>query len=631
MLNLCKKYVFLFFCVLLFSCSQDVKVRKIATEDFFKDPEKSSFHISPDGQFLSYLKPSQGKLNIFIQSIADGKVSQITTYADESIKSYFWAGNDKLFYMKEKDSLDHYQIFSVNKDGSASNKIQSTANSRVEIIDQVKRDNQFVLISTNERIAENFDVYRLDINTGKKTMLIKNPGSMVDWIADHEGKVRLAIGSDGVNETIYYREDEKNNFKIVISNNFKNTLKPLGFTKQKNHIYALSNLNRDKLALVEFDCGSGKEIKVIYENLNADVSDVVYSKSSQQLAYLTYEISKREIHFLNKQIKQMAEEVRKQVPNQEIKIIDKDQSESRFIVRTYTDRNPGSTYLYTVKDKSLIKLSDLNSAIKPAEMCEMKPINYKSRDGLNIYGYLTLPMGKKAKNLPCVVIPHQGPSTRNIWAYNAEVQFLANRGYAVFQMNYRGSTGYGKAFQTAGFKQWGGKLQNDITDGVEWLIDEGTINEDRIAIYGYSFGGYSALNQIIYHPELYQCAISYSGFINLFTYLKGFPAYYKPYQQMLGEMIGDPEHDADYLKSSSPIFQIEKIQKPLLIAQGVKDPRVNVNETNQFVRELKKRNVNVNYILKENESHYFRELKNRLEFYKNLEAFLDKNLNPGNN
>lgn len=629
MLNLCKKWVYLFFCVLLFSCSQEAEVRSIAAEDFFKDPEKSSFHISPDGQFLSYLQPSQGKLNIFVQAIANGKITQITSYADEAIKSYFWAGNDKLFYMKEKDSTDSYQIFSVNKDGSGINKIHSAAKARVDIIDQVKRDNQFVLISTNERIAENFDVYRLDINTGKKAMLIKNPGSMVDWIADHEGKVRLAIGSDGVNETIYYRADEKNDFKIVISNNFKNTLKPLGFTKQKNHIYALSNLNRDKLALVEFDCENGKEIKVIYENLNADVSDVVYSKSSQQLAYLTFEISKREIHFLNNKVKKMADEVSKRVSNQEIKIIDKDENESRFIIRTYTDRNPGSTFLYTVKDKSLIKLSDLNSVIKPAEMCEMRPITYKSKDGLTIHGYLTLPIGKKAKNLPCVVIPHQGPSTRNIWAYNPEVQFLANRGYAVFQMNYRGSTGYGKAFQTAGFKQWGGKLQDDITDGVEWLIEEGVINENRIAIYGFSFGGYAALNQIIYHPELYQCAISYSGFINLFTYLKGFPAYYKPYQQMLGEMIGDPEHDADYLKSASPIFHIEKIQKPLLIAQGVNDPRVNVNETNQFVKELKKRNINVNYILKENESHYFRESKNRLEFYKNLEAFLDKNLNLG--
>lgn len=628
MWDLCKKCIYISLCVLLFGCSQESEVRRIATEDFFKDPDKSSFHISPDGQYISYLQASQGKLNLFVQSLTEGSTKQITNYADESIKNYFWAGDDKLFYMKEKDSTESYKMFSATKDGSAINLVQTITKARVDIIDQVKKDNQFVLISTNERVDENFDVYRLNINTGEKTLLIKNPGSMVDWIADHEGKVRLAIGSDGVNETIYYRDKEKDDFKIVISNNFKNTLKPLGFTNQKNHIYALSNLNRDKLALVDFDCSTGKEVKLIFENLNADVADVVYSKATQQLSYLTYEISKREIHFLNNNIKQMAEEVRKKVPNQEIKIIDKDHRESRFIVRTYTDKNPGSTYLYTHADKSLVKLSDLNSVIKPDEMCEMQAITYKSSDGLTIHGYLTLPKGKKAKNLPCVVLPHQGPSTRNIWAYNAEVQFLANRGYAVFQMNYRGSTGYGKAFQTAGFKQWGKKLQDDITDGVKWLIDEDIVDEDRIAIYGFSFGGYAALNQMVYHPELYQCAASYSGFINLFTYLKGFPAYYKPYQQMLGEMIGDPERDADYLKAASPIFQTEKIQKPLLIAQGVKDPRVNVNETNQFVKELKKNNVSINYILKENESHYFREPKNRLEFYKNLEVFLDKNLNP---
>jgi dipeptidyl aminopeptidase/acylaminoacyl peptidase len=626
MLDLCKKYFYICLSVLVLGCGTNTKTEKIKAEVFFNDPQKSSFHISPDGKYLSYLQPYKGKLNIFVQSLERNEVTQITAYVDKSVKNYFWAGNEKLFYMKDKDGLQHYQLFSVNKDGSKTSLIETDTDTRVEIIDQMKNDDQYILIAMNERNPENFDVYKLDINTGQKTMIIKNPGSIVEWISDKEGNVRLAVGSDGVNETLYYRENNKGEFKPVISNNFKNTLKPLGFTNQKNHIYALSNINRDKLALVDFDCSTGKEIKVIYENPEADILDVIYSKSSNKLSYLTYEISKREIFFLDNQVKEMYNDVRSQLPSQEVKIIDRDQKEKSFLIKTYTDKDPGAYYLY--QDKKLIKLADLNPEIKADQMCEMKPVSYKSRDGLMIHGYLTIPLNKKGENLPCVVIPHQGPATRNIWGYSPEVQFLANRGYAVFQMNFRGSSGYGKDFQTAGHKQWGKKIQDDITDGVNWLISENIADSEKIAIYGYSFGGYAALNQAIYHPDLYQCAASYSGFINLFTYIKGFPAYYKPYQQMLNEIIGNPKLDADYLKYASPIFQIDRIKTPLLIAQGGKDDRVNVNETNQFVKELKKKNIKVEYILNDNESHYFRDPANRLAFYKKLELFLDKYLHP---
>ena len=629
MLDLCKKYFYICLSVMLLSCGSNTKVEKINAEVFFNDPQKSSFHISPDGKYLSYLQPYKGKLNIFVQSLERKEITQITAYIDRSVKNYFWAGNEKLFYMKDKDGLQHYQLFSVNKDGSKTSLIKTATETRVEIIDQMKNDDQYILLAMNERNPENFDVYKLDINTGEKIMIIKNPGSIVEWISDKEGNVRLAVGSDGVNETLYYRENNNGEFKPVISNNFKSTLKPLGFTNQKNHLYALSNINRDKLALVDFDCATGKEIRVIYENPEADILDVIYSKSSNKLSYLTYEISKREIFFLDNQVKEMYDDVRSQLPNQEVKIIDRDQKEKSFLIKTYTDKDPGAYYLY--QDKKLMKLADLNPEIKAAQMCEMKPVSYKSRDGVVIHGYLTIPLNKKSKNLPCVIIPHQGPTTRNVWGYAPEVQFLANRGYAVFQMNFRGSTGYGKDFQTAGHKQWGKKIQDDITDGVNWLISEKIADPEKIAIYGYSFGGYAALNQAIYQPNLYQCAASYSGFINLFTYIKGFPAYYKPYQQMLNEIIGNPKLDADYLKYASPIFQIERIKKPLLIAQGGKDDRVNVNETNQFVKELKKKNISVEYILNDNESHYFRDPANRLAFYKKLELFLDKYLHPDQN
>jgi dipeptidyl aminopeptidase/acylaminoacyl peptidase len=623
-----KTYIYLSLVMLLFGCKSGNKTSQIKAEVFFNDPQKSSFHISPDGKNLSFLQPYKGKLNIFVQSLEKNKVTQVTAYLGQSIKSYFWAGDQKIFYLKDIDGSYHNQLFSVNIDGTQINQIKTSPQTRIEVLDQVKKNNNFILIAMNERVPEYFDVYKLDIISGERTLFVKNPGNIIKWISDNEGKVTLAVGSDGVNETLYYRENENNEFKPIFTDNFKSSLDPVGFTEQKNHIYALSNVNRDKLALVDFDCSTGKEVKVIYENPDADISEVIYSKSSNKLAYLTYEISKREIYFLDDKIKAMYDDVRLQLPQREVKIIDRDQNESHFLIRTYTDKDPGAYYLYQIKDRKLIKLADLNTDIKVEEMCEMKPVTYKSRDGLLIHGYLTLPLGKKAKNLPCIVIPHSGPSTRNVWGYSPEVQFLASRGYAVFQMNFRGSTGYGKAFQIAGFKQWGNSIQNDITDGVKWLIGLKIIDPKRIGVYGYSFGGYAALNQAIYHPELYQCAASYSGFINLFTYIKGFPVYYKPYQQMLNEIIGNPELDVEYLKYASPIFQIEKIKTPLLIAQGGKDSRVNVSETNQFVKELKKRNLSVTYIVNDKEGHYFRDPINKLAFFQNLEAFLNKNLHP---
>jgi len=622
-----KNFAFIICSFLLFSCVKNAKVAKISAETFFNEPEKSSFHISPDGKYLSYLQPLNGKLNLYIQSIDRKETLQITNYQDQGIKYYFWAGNDRLFYVKDKDENDNYKAFAVNSDGKSIREFDIAPKTRIDVIDEMKMDDNFILIAMNERVPENFDVYKLNLKTGKKEMIIKNPGNIVDWISDNNGNIKLAIASDGVNESLYFRESIQDELKPIISINFKNALKPLCFTGEKNHIYALSNLNRDKMALVDFDCSTAKETKLVYENPEADVMDVMYSKSGNKLVYLTYEVSKRETYFFDEKAKEMYNDIRTQLPEQELKIIDKDKGENNFLIKTYTDKDPGAYYLYEVSSKSLIKLSDVNKGIDPANMCSMQAISYKNREGITIHGYLTLPLGNNKKNLPCVVMPHAGPSTRNVWGYSSEVQYLANKGYAVFQMNFRGSTGYGKAFLTAGFKQWGKKMQDDITDGVNWLTEEKIADPDRIGIYGYRFGGFAALNQVIYHPELYKCAASYSGFINLFTYLKSFPAYYKPYQQMLNEIIGNPESDDDYLKYASPIFQSDKVKTPILIAQGAKDPGVNVNEMNQFVKELRKRQINVNYILKDNESHYFRDQSNKMEFYKQLGVFLDKNLN----
>ncbi len=619
-------YYYLSFCLLLMACENRKQPAKVDVETFFKDPEQAEYRISPNGKLLSFLKPSKGKMNVFVRSVDDDVLTQVTALTDKSVRNCYWVGEDKLLYILENDSSYQRPAFLIDVDGGHIIPVQDSSASRIEIIDLLTDHKTDILIALNERNQSFLDVYRLNVYTGKRTLEVENPGSIILWISDGDGNINLAVGSDGVNETLFHRENSQQRFSPIITNNFKNTFKPVGFTPDKEYIIALSNLNRDKLALVKFDYRTKKEVGVIYENPNVDIGEISRSVKGNKLTYLTYETDKANLYFLDSYYKQVYKEIGAELPNQEIKIVDTDVKEKNFVIQTYTDKSPGSYYLYNSQSKKLIKLADVNSEIDPENMCVMKSVSYQTRDGVMIHGYLTLPIGAKDNNLPCIVMPHRGPSIRNSWGYSPEVQYLANLGYAVFQVNYRGSTGYGKAFKKAGFKEWGGKIQNDIFDGVQWLIKQGTINPEQIGVFGYGFGGYSALNQAIAHPDLYRCAASYSGYINLFTYLKGVPAFYKPYEKMIHEIVGNPKTDITYLKNSSPVFQINKMKTPLLIAQGGKNSKVNVNETNQFVKELRKNKVPVVYILNENEMQLFKETSHKLTFYKQLGDFLDTHI-----
>ncbi len=312
--------------------------------------------------------------------------------------------------------------------------------------------------------------------------------------------------------------------------------------------------------------------------------------------------------------------------NNELFITDKDDNEEIFIVRTYSDRSLGANYIYDKTTDKLTKISDVSPWINENEMAEMKPITYKSRDGITINGYLSLPLGKDHKNLPIVINPHGGPWARDQWGFNPEIQFLVNRGYAVLQMNFRGSVGYGRKFWESSFKQWGRTMQDDITDGVNWLIVQGIADPKRIAIYGGSYGGYAVLAGLAYTPDLYAAGVDYVGVSNLFTFMNSIPAYWKPYLEMLYEMVGHPEKDKKLLEESSPVFHVDRIKAPLFIAQGKMDPRVNINESDQMVEALKKRGIEVPYMVKDNEGHGFQNQENRFDFYREMELFLGKHL-----
>lgn len=614
---------------LLSACSFERTAKKIPIEDFFKNPVKTTFKISPDGKYISYQQPYKNRMNIFVQTIDGRNVTRVTQETEHNTTFYCWANNNELLFMTDNGQSKSAHLYAVSKTGKNFRGLLPVDSVRVRLINYDNVINNQILIGLNKRDSTIFDAYRLNIDNGKLTLAEMNPGNIINWFADEYGMLRLALASDGVNETLLYRDSEKERFKPVITNNFKNKISPVGFCRKvKSRIYALSNFDRDKTALVEFDCATGRETKVIVSHPDVDISEAAYSKSNHKLLFAGFETWKRERIYLNDSVKAFYRQLEKLLPNTEIKVADNDLVEQQFIIRTFTDRTPGAFYYYSPKTKKLVKLSDINPSIPEDQMCSMKPVSFKSRDGLKLDGYLTLPLGYKPKNLPLIVIPHggSGPWNRNSWGFNSEVQFLANRGYAIFQVNYRGSKGYGKKFWIAGFKKWGTDIQNDITDGVKWLIDEGIADKKRIGIYGYGFGGYSALHALSFQSDLYACGASQSGFLNLFAYIKAVPPHFKPTLQMYYEMVGNPEKETDQLRAVSPVFHASRIKAPLLIAQDRKDPRVNVNETNQFVKELKKRKVPITYITKESKDYNFRNPETRLAFFNELEKFFATNL-----
>jgi dipeptidyl aminopeptidase/acylaminoacyl peptidase len=600
---------------------------KIPLRDFFKNPLSSSYLLSPDGNTLSYLAPWETRMNIFVRPTAGGEAKRITSDKQRDIREYFWKGNRFVVYAQDNKGDENFHLFRIDLKSGELKDLTPFPKVRAEVVDDLEdiSENEIVMM-INKRDAEVFDAYRLNVATGEMKMIAKNPGHVDHWVIDHKGRILAATESDGVNATLLTRPDEKAPFKKVLSTNFRERLTPEFYTFDNKEIYATSNVGRDKVAIVKIDPATAKETGTIYENPEVDLDSLAFSKKRKVLTYAEYTTWRQERKYLDPQTQEMYSTIEQKLPGYQVDLVGNDHEEDKFVVAATSDRTPGSRYLFDAKTKELTKLVDVAPWLKEDQLAPMKPIEYKSRDGLVIHGYLTLPLARDPKNLPTVMIPHGGPWARDEWGYDPEVQFLANRGYAVLQVNFRGSTGYGRKFWEASFGQWGKRMQDDLTDGVQWLIKQGIADSKRVAIYGGSYGGYATLAGVTYTPNLYAAAVDYVGISNLFTFMKTIPPYWKPFLDQMHEMVGDPEKDKDLFTAMSPALNADKIKTPLFVAQGAQDPRVNKAESDQIVESLRKRGVDVEYMVKENEGHGFNNEENRFAFYEATEAFLAKHL-----
>ena len=606
-------------------------VKQYPLEDFFRNSDRSGYQISPDGNYFSFLAPYEDRMNIFVQRIGSEDTVRLTSETARSVAGYMWATNERILFMKDTAGDENYQLYGVNLDGSDLRAYTAFPGVRTTVIDDLEDVPNEVIIGMNKRQAEIFDPYRLNLETGELTQLAENPGNWQGYMTDHEGKLRVVTAIvDGVNTQILYREHEEEEFRPVLTTNFKESVDFMEFTPDNRLVYAATNLGRDKVALVLMNPATCEELEHLYAHEQYDVSSISYSRKRKKLLAVYCQGHKDPIrHYFDDEEAAFREHLRSFFEGRRFGITATDKEEQKYLIYVGSDRTRGRYYFYDRAVGSPVLLAELAPWLQEEDMVAMHPVTYTSRDGLTIEAYLSLPhpyTPETAKALPVVVHPHGGPWARDSWGYSAEVQFLCNRGYAVFQMNFRGSTGYGRKFLEASYKQWGQAMQDDITDGVNWLIAQGIADEKRVAIYGGSYGGYATLAGLCFTPDLYACGIDYVGVSNLLTFMQTIPPYWRPLLEMMYEQVGDPEKDLEMLTAYSPALQAHLIKAPLFIAQGANDPRVNKAESDQMVEALRARGVEVEYMVKDDEGHGFHNQENRFDFYRAMERFLKEQM-----
>jgi len=619
----------LFLCIWVFLCVCACNSRHrniIPLEDFFENPTLDAYRISPDGAYVSYLAPYKNRMNVYVRLVQDTNVMRVTSVLDRDISFYTWKSNSRIVYLKDKQGDENFHVYSAAFNGTEEKDLTPFDSTRVKILDELRANDSELLIEMNRRRKDIYDVFLLNVDTGELTLLAENPGSVTSWFIDHCKCIRLAVSTDGVNQTLLYRKKPKHTWDTVFKTTHNDIFTPLLFTFDNKRIYALSNLERDKAAVVEFCPVEKREVAVLYENQTVDVGRLEYTLRGKRATAVVFSTDRVHRYYLDTLTRNLYDTLHAKMPGFQVTIISNNKAENLYVLRYENDRNAGVFYLYFREKDSLVFLGNSMPQLDADKLCFMEPFSILSRDSLRLNGYLTFPKGKGRTRLPMIVLPHGGPWWRDFWEFNSRVQFLANRGYAVLQVNYRGSISYGRSFMQASYKQWGLNMQNDITDAVLYAVNEGIADKDRIAIMGGSYGGYATLVGLASTPELYSCGVDIVGVSNLFTLLESIPPYWKPYQEMLYEKIGHPQKDSALLYASSPVFHADHIDDPLLVFQGAKDPRVKKIESDQMVEALRKRGIKVPYIVKDDEGHGFKNQENRLEMYRIIEGFLEENL-----
>lgn len=613
---------------------------KYKVEDYFARPKASQFKISPDGQYLSYKeKDKDSKNHVYVKDLKSGAVTKALVEKDDLIRSYGWLDKKRLFYTQDKGGNENIHLYAADIDGKNLKDLTPYEGITLNSVRLIK-DTEFVIVTMNKNNKQIFEPYRINFNTGETTQLYENKdvkSPIDDYLFDREGNLRgYTILENGLTTKLYYKDLQTGKFNLVKATDWKDTFSVIGFndnSKNKDEVYLVTNIDSDKSRIILYDLKKNAIIKEVYSNPTFDVYSISQAGKSRnyELDYISYNGIKSETIPVSKFYKEIHDKLTSEFGDKQFDIASSDDKNEKLLVIVDSDKLYGKYYEYDTKSKATKLLFDLMPQLKEEDMAEMRPIEFKSRDGLTIHGYITLPKAAlKGEKVPLIVNPHGGPQgIRDDWGFNPETQLFASRGYATLQVNFRISGGYGKEFQKSGYKQIGRKAMDDVEDGVKYAIEQGWIDKNKVAIYGGSHGGYATLMGLIKTPDLYSCGVDYVGVSNIFTFFDSFPEYWKPYKEMVKQIWYDLDNpkEAEIAKEVSPVFQIDKIKKPLFVVQGANDPRVNINESDQIVKALRSKGFEVPYMVKYDEGHGFGKEPNRIEFYKAMLGFFAENFN----
>lgn len=618
---------------------------ELPLEVFFGDAQASQVQISPDGRYLALLAPANNRLQLVVVDRKVGKRQRITDMKDESVVGFRWVKNTRLLFHQQVKGQESFGTYAVNADGSNLRVLQqatvlegeriANADDRrgFSIIDDLPDDPDHVLAAVVRGRSGLRDVYRININNEKRTLVLQNYHNVRSWMSDGTGTVRLGYASDSRERTfrIIYRLNEESDFReISIQDSDAPGWRPLAFDDDNKTLFITSDVGRKTFGLFKYDPEANQVTETLISDPLYDVNpSLIFSETKRRYVGASYNAEKPTTVWFDEDFKRLQAALDAALPETRNFISSFTDDESTFIVHASSDRDPGSYYLYDAKERTLALLARRNPQADPAQMAEVRPITYQARDGMQLYGYLTLPARLEPKNLPLVVLPHGGPyGPRDSWGFDPEAQFLANRGFAVLQVNFRGSGGYGRDYEAAGYRQWGLAMQTDLTDGVEWTIQQGYTDRRRVVIYGASYGGYAVLAGLAFSPELYVCGINYVGVsdISRLGFMNNFTNLSKPTQEYLSRRFLHPHKDAEQIKATSPVNHVEKIRVPLLMAYGEYDPRVTIDHGEVLEAALKKHGKEYKNIVVRNEGHGFNKFENRIAFYREMDAFLKRNV-----
>jgi dipeptidyl aminopeptidase/acylaminoacyl peptidase len=597
---------------------------------FFDNAEIAGAQISPDGRWLSFLKPYEGKMNIHVRPVGGGADRRMTSDTVRPISGYFWSvDGSRILYVQDSGGDENFHVYAVPVAGEGvpeARNLTPFPGVRAMIFAVPRELPDRILVALNRRDPSVFDGYWLNLESGELTLAVENPGRMSALYLDPRQRIRAATGQGEAGETVIFtREADDAEWREVVRYPAEEQVGVLRFHPSGTQLYVSSNHgDTDLSGLALLDLATGAQTAIESDPMSqVDFGGAIFSERTKELLATVYAGDTIRIYPKTDEMTRLLARLR-EVHQGSPSLTSRTLDERMWVVSYNSPTDPGATYLFNSETGEATFLFRPRPWLRSEQLAEMQPISYRTRDGMTVHGYLSTPRGVEARNLPLVLLVHGGPWARDYWGYDPEAQLLANRGYAVLQLNYRGSTGFGKQFFNAAVNEFGRAMHTDLIDGVEWAVAQGIADRERIGIYGGSYGGYATLVGLTFTPDVFACGVSYVGPSSLITLIESFPAYWRPFLESTWfRFVGDPAdpESRQELQARSPLYFVDQIRSPLLIVQGQNDPRVTKLESDQLAIALRDRGVPVRYINAENEGHGFITPINRLALYRSMEQF----------